>query len=426
VFSTLSRIVAGRFARNVAILASGTIAAQVISVLSSPILTRLYSPAEFGFFQVFLALVRSVARSVCGGYETAVVLPPSDGAAKKLLGVAIHFAVAFALLVSVFFLFFGSDVLRVLDAPELEGWVLLAPIQLVLMGLFLSFNHYSLRRRRYDVMAKAKVAQAIFLVVVSIGLGLAGAGFWGLIVGFMAGWFAIVAFLAYPNRDDLGFEDLRWDRRSRAVARRYREFLAFGAPGKLLNGMTLEMPVFFLSHLFPATVVGYYSLVVRVADAPLAVLSQSVSKVHLRKVVDLIQREEAVRPYLLRLAATLASISIVPTILLMVAAPDFFAWLFGPAWREAGAYIRILMPAIAVRFVVSTLSSTLGATENVRLAFFTQATDFVLTALVFLIFGPKGDPRFLLTVFAVAIVGLNLFRFSLIWMAAGHPRNIRA
>jgi O-antigen/teichoic acid export membrane protein len=419
-------MVASRFARSVAILASGTVAAQAISVLSSPVLTRLYSPAEFGVFQVFLAIVRSPSRAVCGGYEPAVVLPPSDTAARKLLGVAIHFAVAFALLVLIFLLFFGSDVLQVLDAPELEGWAFLAPPQLVLMGLFLSLNHFSIRRRRYHVMARAKVAQALFLVVVSIALGLAGAGFWGLIVGFMAGWFAIVAFLAYPNRDDLTLAGLKWDRESRAVARRYREFLTFGAPGKLLNGMVLEMPVFFLSHFFPATVVGFYALVVRVADAPLSVLAQAVSKVHIRKVVDLIQRGEAVRPHLLRLTAILGAISIVPAILLMVVAPDLFAWLFGPSWREAGLYLRILMPAIALRFVVSTLSPTLSATENVRLAFVAQASDFVVMGLVFLVFGPRGDPMFLLRVFAATIVVLYLFRFSLIWLAAGNPRNKRA
>ncbi|MGW8322435.1 MAG: lipopolysaccharide biosynthesis protein, partial [Thermodesulfobacteriota bacterium] len=374
-------MVASRFVRSVAMLASGTIAGQAISVLASPILTRLYSPAEFGVFQVFLALATSVDRAVCGGYEAALVLPRSDRSAKKLLGVAIHFAVAFALLILVFFLLFGGDVLEVLDAPELEGWALLVPLQLALMGLFYSLHVFSLRRRRYDLMARARVAQALSLVVVSMGLGLAGAGFGGLIAGFMAGWFASIAFLAYPARDALTFEDLRWDRRSRAVACRYREFLTFGAPGKLLSGAALVMPVFFLSHFFSATVVGYYSLVVRVAEAPLAILGQSVSQVHMRKVVDLIQRGEAVRPYLLRLAATLSAISIVLAILLMVVGPDLFAWVFGPPWREAGLYIRVLMPALAIRFVTLTLISTLSATENMHLAFLSQAADFVITGL---------------------------------------------
>lgn len=425
-FSRLSGMVSSRFVRSVAVLAGGTIGGQAISVLASPILTRLYSPAEFGLFQVFLSMVKTVDRTVCGGYETALILPDSEKAASKLLGVAIHFAVGFALLASLFFLLFGTDVLRVLDASELQGWVFLVPPQLALVGLSLSFNAFSIRRRRYKSMARAKVAQALSLVVVSIGLGLGGVSFPGLIVGFMAGWLTSVVFLAYPSRDDLTYANLRWDRRSRAVAHRYREFLTFGAPGRLLNGMVMVMPVFFLSHFFSATVVGYYSLVVRVTDAPLAVLGQAVSQVHTRKVVDLIQRRVAVRPYLLRLIAILGTISIVPTILLMIVAPDLFAWLFGPPWREAGLYVRILMPATAARFMVSTLTPTLSATENIRLAFLSQTLDFVVTGSVFLIFGPKGDPILLLTVFAVAYVALCLFRLFLIWMAAGHPRNKRA
>jgi hypothetical protein len=81
------------------------------------------------------------------------------------------------------------------------------------------------------------------------------------------------------------------------------------------------------------------------------------------------------------------------------------------------------MPALAIRFVTLTLISTLSATENMHLAFLSQAADFVVTGLVFLIFGPKGDPMFLLTVFAVTIVVLCIFRFSLIWIAAGQPRK---
>lgn len=415
-----------RFARSVAILAGGTAVAQAISVLASPILTRLYSPAEFGVYQVFLALVASVARAASLGYETTVVLPTEEGAGEKLLGVAVHSSLAFALVVAVFLLFFGGWTLRVLDAPDLAGWVFLAPFQLVLMASVLSLNHFSIRLKRYDLMAKAKMAQALFLVAVSIGLGLIGATFWGLILGLVAGWLATCAFLLYPNRDHLTFEAVRLDRQSRALAWRYREFPFFAAPGRLLNGMVLEMPVFFLSHFFPSTIVGYFSLVVRVADAPLGVLASSVSQVSLRNVVDLVQRGDSVRTYLLRLSVVLGAISMVPAILLMSLAPAMFVWLFGPQWREAGHYLRILLPFFAVKFVVSTLIPTLGATENTRLALVGQATSFIAIGLVFLTFGPKEDPTLLLTAFAVTGVALYLFHFLLIWVGAGRPRNKRA
>jgi O-antigen/teichoic acid export membrane protein len=418
-----SALTASRFARSVAILATGTVAAQAVFLLSSPVLTRLYSPADFGVFQVFLSILTSVSAAVCGGYDTATVLPVSEVDGKKVLGVAIHFTVAVALVGAVFLLAFEGQLLTVLKANELHGWVFLAPIALLLMGLVLSLNYFSIRLKHYDRVSKARIIQAILMATVSIGLGLTGAPFWGLIVGFMAGRMAASTYLLWRSRDHLDRKALRWDRRSRALAWRYREYPFFGAPGRLLNGLLAQMPVLFLSHFFPASVVGIYSLVVRVADAPLAVLSRSVSQVNVRKVVDLIHQGRSVRPYLLRLTLTLSAISLLPAIIVVAVAPDLFEWLFGTPWREAGIYLRILMPAIAVGFVVSTVSETLAATENNRLALTWQASAFVVTGLVFLIVGPNSYPVLLLSVYSATSIGLYLYYFFLIWLAAGHPRN---
>ena len=45
------------FIRNVSILVSGTIIAQVFAVLASPILSRLYSPEQFGEYAIFITIV---------------------------------------------------------------------------------------------------------------------------------------------------------------------------------------------------------------------------------------------------------------------------------------------------------------------------------------------------------------------------------
>lgn len=47
------RLLSSRFLRDVGAMSAGAIAAQVISVLSMPVLTRLYTPAEFGLYGLF-------------------------------------------------------------------------------------------------------------------------------------------------------------------------------------------------------------------------------------------------------------------------------------------------------------------------------------------------------------------------------------
>jgi len=76
------------FLKSVATLASGTALAQAIPILVSPILTRLYTPENFGALAVFMAIVSSIAPAVCGKYEVAMVLPQSNRQGIELLGIA--------------------------------------------------------------------------------------------------------------------------------------------------------------------------------------------------------------------------------------------------------------------------------------------------------------------------------------------------
>ncbi len=63
------------FARSVSILAGGAALAQAAAIATSPILTRIYKPADFGALQVFISLMGLVLVAASGRYEVALLLP---------------------------------------------------------------------------------------------------------------------------------------------------------------------------------------------------------------------------------------------------------------------------------------------------------------------------------------------------------------
>ena len=67
------------FARHVLTLMSGTGLAQVIAVLASPLITRLFTPEDFGILASYTVLVGIFSAIVCGRYEFAIVLPKRIG-----------------------------------------------------------------------------------------------------------------------------------------------------------------------------------------------------------------------------------------------------------------------------------------------------------------------------------------------------------
>ncbi len=75
VLSKFTNKLQDRFLRNVITLMTGTTLAQVIGFITIPIITRLYSPEQFGSYQNFTTLISVIMVIACLRYEQAIVLP---------------------------------------------------------------------------------------------------------------------------------------------------------------------------------------------------------------------------------------------------------------------------------------------------------------------------------------------------------------
>lgn len=409
--------------KSVSILAGGAALARVIPILVSPVLTRIYTPADFGMFAVFMALVSSFVPAACGKYEVAIVLPESPTDAMRLLGISFLVTITVSLLIQLG-LFFGKDeLLRLLNAEHLGGWIYLTPLVLLCTGLMTAMTYFANRHGDYRSMANARIVNSIIVAVVSIVFGVLSVGYWGLLLGSLLGLLSATLYLLYLYRKQFSKDLLIWDRNKAQLMKQYSDYPLYNASTGLLNGVTAAMPVFFLSHFFPGSIVGYFSFVLRVVNLPLSLISKAVSEVNLKKIVDLVNTKEDLKPYLLKLTLGLAAIVLMPTIILMIFSPSIFSFCFGEEWREAGIYMKILIPAIAVRFVISTVSTTLDATQNNSLGAIWKVTSFVVTFVVFMLFAPRRDAITLFKAVVLMDIALYLFYFLFIWRAAGRPRN---
>lgn len=86
-----ARLGQGGFARNVATLAGGAAVAQFLPVLFTPLLTRLYSPADFGVLTQFVAWLSNLVVIATWRYDMAVVLPEEEADAMRLMVLALLF-----------------------------------------------------------------------------------------------------------------------------------------------------------------------------------------------------------------------------------------------------------------------------------------------------------------------------------------------
>jgi len=171
------------FNKNVLILSGGTVVAQTLTIFISPILTRLYSPEDFGTYAIFLSIVSIVLVISCGRYELAIMLPEKDEDAINVAALAFIINTTVSLLFFFLILIFKDPILNLLKADSLSFWIYLAPLTIFFIGLFYILNYTNNRFKLYKDISKATIMRSIVNASMLLLMGVLKTGFSGLISG---------------------------------------------------------------------------------------------------------------------------------------------------------------------------------------------------------------------------------------------------
>ena len=405
---------------QVSTLLSGSLISQIIALLAAPLLTRLYSPEAFGVLALLVAIVAAIAPGVSGRYEAAVVVAKRDER-QDFFFIALWVTLAVCVVFFIILLIAFDPISSWLNAAGLGGWLWFAPLLLLFTGLIAVMRAWANASENYALISRSAVFQSLVLSILSIMLGLVGPKNSGLLLANLIGP-AVVCFYLFVSLNSVFVDgDWRWDKRKRTIALYNSDFPLFNAPTNMLNGVMTALPVFFLARYFSETVVGYYALLARVGVAPLSFMAESVSRVNLKKVSELIHSGQNPIPYITKITIALFLLSLVPTIFLFFLAPELFAFFFGAEWRAAGNLLVILMPALAVQFVVSTLSMSFIAVGHLRLQAVWQVTSLVVTFSVFSHVAPLGDVENFFWAFMAKDIMLYVLYYGALVYALKNP-----
>ncbi len=387
-------------------LVSGTTLAQLITILTAPIISRLFTPQAFGVLYVYTSWVTIVTVVICLRYEFAIVLPESDEDAANLVGLCVIIAFGISLLVSIFLIFFGHALVALLNAPNLYGFLWLIPIALMIQGFFSAMNYWNTRTRRFGRLSIARVAaslttSALPIFLASIGHATAASLIFSYVAGTLV-FSCVLGFQVLKENASLFWLSIQ---RARILAnlKRYKKFPLVDSWGSFINNLSWQLPSLMLLYFFSETVVGYYSLSNRLILLPITLLGSSIAQVFYQHISELRSNPQNMSKSVQLVFHRLTAIGIFPAFVLAIAGPQLFGIVFGAQWAEAGRYAQILSPWMFVLFISSPLGSLFATLER---------QELLLIVNIFI----------LLTRFAaLAIGGLthNVFVTLIIWSASG-------
>ena len=379
--------------RGVLALIGGAAGAQAVAVFASPLLTRLYTPEDFGLLAVFVALLGVLSVVSSARYEVAVPIPKTDTAAFSILLVGIFVNAGFGAMLLLAVCLFRVPIAAIFELPVLADYLWMMPAAVLLVGLYRSLYFWAIRDKSFGSVARTRLTQATLGVATQLGLGAFHVGPVGLVVGNILSQTAGVLTLARLLRGRLGVFIHRTSRkRCFAMALRHNRFPKFDLPAAGLNALGANLPQMLLAVLFYPAVAGYYILAYRVISLPVSIVGQAVGQAlygHAAEALRAGQLDRLVR----RTAMLLLLLISGPLIFIFLYGELLFSWIFGQQWATAGVYASWLMLGASIQFVYSPLSLMLLATAGQHLNLAIQLVLFGVRSLAIMLGYFFGDPQ---------------------------------
>lgn len=410
------------FVRNTLTLVTGTTVAQALSILSTPFLTRIYSPSDFGDLALVTAIITVLSVIVTARYELAIMLPAKDECAANLVVLSSLVSTFISLLILIAIYLFKNPIVLWLG-EGIAGWLYLIPASIFCIGIYQSLNYWNNRKKKFKRLALGSVCQTSTGVGSQVLFGMNSVP-GGLIWGSFAGQLLSTAFLVQLSWKSLKIFISRITR-ARVIENAiiYRRFPMFSIWGAFLDTGASQMPIFILNRFFSSMSVGFFGFTFRVLNLPISLVSSSLTQVLLQRIIEINHRNPGdLKNYIWKIF-TLLSLLTVPFILIVwLFGEHLFALVFGETWREAGKLASIISIAVAARFIVGPLSAVFTLQHNLRLGTLWQLIYFV-TISTTLFFARRLPMQSFLRVFALHEVCLYLLYFKFILIGSSRMEN---
>jgi len=310
----------------------------------TPIISRLFDPADFGVFGSFTSVVGFVAAGVTLQYCQAIMLPKDDKNAANLFAVALIsvFGISLiCLLVSCFFTDWLSEILKSIESKWLV-WFL--PVGILNSGINKTFQAWCVRRKAFTKTASAQMIRAGSSNVLQLVTGFLRTGYGGLIVSTVtADGCASMNLVRQVYADKRLFkESLAWSQ-IWSHAKEYRDFPIYSATQNIMNSLSQGLPVLLLANFYGTAVAGAYAFGNRILHAPMDFVLTALRQVLFQKASETYNHGGMFLPLYLKITSGLFLVALLPSIVIFIWAPEIFSYVFGPEWHTAGVYASWLV-----------------------------------------------------------------------------------
>lgn len=343
------------FSRNVLTLMTGTTIAQAIPIAITPILTRLYTPEDFGVLALFIAVTAILGAIVNGCYDLAIMLPEEDEDAINIAALGLLIAICLSLILLIPAIVLNDQITNLLGNQEIGFWLYFVPFVVLMIGLYNVLNYLNNRKKLYKDIAISNVYKSTAMVTAQLGVGFIKSGAAGLISGQIVSQLVANYRLAKNTKANYRLEAIDIKRLS-DLAVRYKNFPKFTLWAVLANNLSNHLVSILISAIYSVVTLGFYFLTQKVLGLPANLISSAIGQVFFQEATEEKKKSGTTEVTFKKTLMKLSIYSLIVFFILFWVVEDVFIIVFGEDWDVAGFYAQILTPLFFIRFIVSPLT----------------------------------------------------------------------
>ena len=350
----ISRLLRSSGVKNFSKLLSANVMAQAIGLVVYPILTRIYSPEDFGLLNLFLSIGNVLIVLSVADYYYAIVLPKEEKDAVALTHVSVLLLLLTTTLVAASVLF-SDQISMLFKSPDLSTYYWLMPFYVLSMGAWNILNYWYIRKKSFGRISGYQMSQSILSAGGKVGLGYAGTLQGGMIyAAVLAPLFSLLTSMIFSFRRVLrplfcwSWGDIRTQTKA------YRNFPLFVLPRSFINVLAGQLPILLLTPFFGTKYIGLLGMAVLLAYTPISTISRAIYQVLYQDTTQRVHLRQPIGNIYWRFIRYSALIILPLFTVLLFILPDITAWLLGEEWCVAGEYIRWMLPWLFFSLIVGS------------------------------------------------------------------------
>jgi len=342
------------FWKNVSVVFSGTVIAQIIPIIGTIVIARIFTPASFGIFSVWFGIVIIGSIVITGRFELALAME-KDGEPRNIGVLTILIIIITGFVIFTLASFIG---LRLnLFTTTNSNLVMLFPVTSLLLALNATWQNWASAEGKYKELSYIRIFHSFSTLFSQIIIGIFYPKAISLALGVVIGSLFSQLFSIFKiplqiktHSPKIIFQNIK------LFIRKHKKFFFFSLPGDSINATVAQLPLLIISARFGAEISGFLALTIRALGAPIGLMGKSILDVFRRQATQAYQKYNTCRIEYMHTFKVLLVLSVSSMAVFYFFSEQIFILVFGKEWKLSGTIAIWLLPLFALRFIASPLS----------------------------------------------------------------------